>query len=76
MSKSHADQPCPSCGYCPTCGRRNAAPVYPGTLPYYPWGTYPYFWQIPNWTTVTSGGPVTTGTFTTVPTTLPPYTLT
>ena len=27
--------PCPNCGYCPTCGRRNVAP-------YQPWGTWPW----------------------------------
>lgn len=32
--------PCPSCGYCPCCGRRNAQPWgYPVPQPYYP--TYP-----------------------------------
>lgn len=30
--------PCPSCGYCPTCGRRNG---------YYGY-VYPY-WQYPSW---------------------------
>jgi hypothetical protein len=42
------DKPCAKCGHCPTCGRSNAQPVYPGTYrpypgyPVYPWGT-PYF---------------------------------
>lgn len=31
-------QPCPSCGYCPTCGRKNAQPV----MPYQPWWPYPW----------------------------------
>ena len=32
-------QPCPHCGYCPTCGRGgyNAYPWYPA-----PWRPYPY----------------------------------
>ena len=34
--------PCPSCGYCPTCGRKNAAPVYP--YPYYPYWSYPWWY--------------------------------
>lgn len=38
--------PCPSCGYCPTCGR-------PG------YGAQPYRW-IPYWTTTTSGTTVWT----------------
>lgn len=33
--------PCPSCGYCPSCGRRNFGPMplspTPWNPPYYPW---------------------------------------
>lgn len=48
--------PCPSCGYCPTCGRKNATPAYPyWPYPWYvnPWYQYPYTW------TVSSGAPIT-----------------
>ena len=40
-------RPCPSCGYCPTCGRRGAAPH--GAWPYWPHDTI-------TWTT--TGAPV------------------
>lgn len=36
---------CPNCGYCPHCGRRNAAPNWPYAQPYYPqpiWIGTPY----------------------------------
>lgn len=51
QNKSHAST-CPSCGHCPTCGRRNAAG----------WG-WPY-WNQPYYTppytyTVTSGATTT-----------------
>jgi hypothetical protein len=39
---------CPSCGYCPHCGRSNATPYY------YPWPIAPYL--TPTWTTTTAGG--------------------
>jgi hypothetical protein len=39
-SESHVS-PCPSCGYCPTCGRKNAAPSWP-------WFQGPY-WVSPYW---------------------------
>ena len=38
-----SNAPCPSCGYCPCCGRRNSYGVVPSRY----WGyTYPYqpFW--------------------------------
>lgn len=51
------DKPCPSCGYCPTCGRKpNNTWTY----------TYPYSRPIPMW----SGGitvQTTSGTSTTQP---------
>jgi len=54
---AHAS-PCPSCGYCPTCGRRNTAPAYP----YWP---YPYMLPYnPYQWTVTSGAQTTTSTLT------------
>ena len=39
---------CPSCGYCPCCGRRDAAPGYPYIQPYtQPWQPYqPSPWWI------------------------------
>ena len=33
--------PCPSCGHCPTCGRRPRN-HYPFDGTYYPWRYYPY----------------------------------
>lgn len=44
-----SEKPCPNCGYCPHCKRRNLAPVYPQ-----PWiypntapNTAPYpYWQV------------------------------
>ena len=42
-------KPCPHCGYCPTCGRSNAAPYRP-----YPWTWVPHN---PYPTTVTIGTP-------------------
>ena len=50
-------KPCPSCGYCPTCGRRGYYPMpywvnpyWPGSRPLWPW------WQVNPWPV---GGPIT-----------------
>lgn len=46
------DKPCPSCGYCPTCGRRNQT-----VTPWYtwPWKPGPYWYSGAG----TAGNPVT-----------------
>ena len=50
------DKPCPSCGYCPTCGRQR----YTST-PYWYWGTgYPGYF-----TNVSAAVPLATGNSTT-----------
>jgi hypothetical protein len=48
-SKEFATQPCPNCGYCPTCGRGGFQ-----TLPYPVYPTYPFtppvgptWWYVP-----------------------------
>ncbi|TXH14888.1 MAG: hypothetical protein E6R03_08305 [Hyphomicrobiaceae bacterium] len=33
---------CPSCGYCPTCGRGGAQPYFPHTQP---WPQFPFYQQ-------------------------------
>lgn len=44
-----ADGTCPSCGYCPHCGRRDAAPMRPYPFPYVaPW-VYPRYPTGPIW---------------------------
>jgi hypothetical protein len=48
ISPSYVPQPCPSCGHCPTCGRRGHQvmplyPMYPQPWPFTPspwWGIY------------------------------------
>lgn len=43
-------KPCPNCGHCPTCGRSNAAPVYPhGWWWLLPPINIPTPWFQPNW---------------------------
>lgn len=50
---------CPSCGYCPTCGRKNA---YSGQYWYYPY--QPITWNsLPGTWTYTSGTSDTSATF-------------
>lgn len=41
------DKPCPCCGYCPACGRRDTqpvypVPVYPQPIPTFPYPAYPW----------------------------------
>lgn len=36
MEPNATQQPCPCCGYCPACGRRNPVPVPMNPLPWYP----------------------------------------
>ena len=65
-----SDKPCPNCGHCPTCGRKNYTPNH------WPWGYWPWYppthyWQRPHatWTvqtqplTTTGGQTGTTGYF-------------
>src|SRR4051812_30930880 len=40
-NEQHSDEKCPACGYCPHCGRRDAAPVVP--MPVYPRPWSPYY---------------------------------
>lgn len=58
---------CPSCGYCPHCGRGHyAAPMYPlYPQPWVnPWPTQPYItWQVPM-TAGTTAGTVSMGSIT------------
>lgn len=42
-AETHVEaQRCPSCGYCPTCGRSNA-PYWGWTRPYPTWPQYPWW---------------------------------
>lgn len=54
-----SEKPCPSCGYCPTCGRQNANPYYPWTYPYrfITWGGTSGTTDVPNFgsQTIASG---------------------
>lgn len=34
-------KPCPHCGYCPTCGRSNAAPYLPNPYTWQPYNPFP-----------------------------------
>lgn len=52
---------CPSCGYCPSCGRR-AAPYWPSPWPYIP--TYPSYPRSPIWAGGSSSGSYITYGFT------------
>ena len=36
----YIQHPCPACGYCPCCGRRNPIPWQGPTWPYQPWGPF------------------------------------
>jgi hypothetical protein len=61
VTHSH-EGPCPNCGYCPTCGRRNAVPfTYPWVNPW-PFGVRPPYWQSPvTYGPGTSGGQISGG---------------
>jgi hypothetical protein len=53
MESQHTNSVCPSCGYCPHCGRQNLSPwVYP--YPYYIPNIAPYVQ--PYWGTIAVGG--------------------
>lgn len=67
-NQSKTSETCPNCGYCQHCGqsKQNPIPWYPYT-PQYP-SPYPWVqpWPQPTWT-FTTGGTVTSGTYSTVP---------
>lgn len=55
-----APSPCPHCGYCPTCGRRNYFPYFQHYPPYWPYTT-PYVYCGTYNQTVSDLGDVTIG---------------
>lgn len=55
---NNAQAPCPCCGYCPTCGRRNGywpVPIAP-SVPVAPWPGYPSY-PSPWWSITPQPGP-------------------
>jgi hypothetical protein len=51
-------QDCPSCGYCPHCGRSNVSPWAPAPYPYWVWPQQP--WPCPPYIVTYSSATVQT----------------